>query len=126
MSGDRPEPPPVHLPMVCVCDPGRLAAANAKLNALVARLEAGSEHLLPHQVDRAFLTTEIVRALSANFGVQLGPISSDMWFLLEADTIDADNNERSVYVQCDRVEDGLRAIYNWSADGGFGRPFDVP
>jgi hypothetical protein len=60
-------------------------------------------------------------ALSANFGVQVGPITSDMWFLLEADAIDADNNDRAVYVQCDRVEDGLRAIYNWVADGGFDR-----
>lgn len=119
---DLPEPPPVQLPMVCVCDPGRLAAANAELDALVARLEAGSDHLLPHKVDRAFLTTEIARALSANFGVQLGPFSSDLWFLIRADTVDADNNERGVYVQCDRLEDGLRAIYNWVADGGFGRP----
>lgn len=126
MTGDLPEPPPVQLPMVCVCDPDRLAAANGELDALVARLEAGSEHLRPHHVDRAFLVTEVCRALEANFGVQLGPTSSDMWFLLHADTIDADNNERSVYVQCDRVEDGLRAIYNWVADGGFDRPIDPP
>lgn len=126
MSNDAPEPPLVQLPMVCVCDPDRLAAANTKLDSLVARLEAGSKHLRPHHVDRAFLVTEVCRALSANFGAQVGPIWSDMWFLIEASAIDADNNERSVCVQCDRVEDGLRALYNFVADGGFRRPIDSP
>lgn len=105
---------PEHLPMVCDCGDANHAHADALLMEVTRRLSRGGPELLPHDVTAGNFVTELCRSLAWDIrpSVRIESIGCDQWFGIKASDLEDDE----VYVQCDRVEHGLAAIWKHYAD----------
>jgi hypothetical protein len=111
-------PPPTQLGMICTCDPERLAQADARLDAVIARLAAGSSSFRPHPVTRESFLDEVCMSLHS-MGANVGAIYTDQWHAVIVEGLTKDNWDAKVVASCDRVPDGLAACWEWVATGGF-------
>lgn len=101
---------------VCVCDPERLAAADAMREVVRRILEAGTEEWGPGPVTDGVFLTSAAAYLGEN-GAHIAEIATDQWSLVEVVCRRYDVEARQsvltlvLRVQCDRVEDGVaRAV----------------
>lgn len=103
------------LPMICVCNDEGRAEADALLAEVYARLGRPGPDSGPVEVSAENFLSRVSWSLWWNLdpGVSIEGIYSDQWFGVKAD------NYRStdpVFVPCDRVEDGIAAIWKYYAD----------
>lgn len=105
---------PEYLPMVCDCGDANHAHADGLLMEVTRRLSRGGPELLPHDVTPGNFATELCRSLAWDIrpSVRIESIGCDQWFGIKASDLEGD----AVYVQCDRVEHGLAAIWKHYAD----------
>lgn len=90
--------------MICVCKPEGLSEANTRMLETYDKLAAAG---FPTSAED-FLSM-IAHALNIEFEASIEGIGADMWFGLTVAVGYPAN--RFVYVECDRVEDGLASIY---------------
>jgi hypothetical protein len=106
--------------MVCVCSEEGRADAEALRTDVMERLSLGSEELEARPVTADTFLTAVVQSLNWDFDAHITSIDNDQWSAVTAEKYD-----RSVgyYVHCDRVEDGVAAVWNafaiakWETDG---------
>lgn len=102
---------PVFLPMGCTCSPEGQADAEARMHAVLHRVEAGSEHLLPRAVTAHRFLSEVLMSLHVDLHTHLADILVDQWFVITAEQVLPDDNDRRIVVQADAA-----AIWEFLAD----------
>lgn len=104
----------VELPMVCTCREEGQASADALMSEVTGRLSAESETSLAIPVSMDNFLTRVVWSLNDDFGAHITTIDTDQW---SAVTVQKYDGTQRVRVECDRVENGIAAIWKWLADG---------
>ena len=105
----------VNLPMVCTCAPEGAAEAEALRESVKVRLAAGSEELRPTKVTDANFVTTLCASLRWDWSASVSAIRMDQWFVVVVEQLLPSNEQRRIAVQCDAVEDGLAAAWNFLA-----------
>jgi hypothetical protein len=84
------------------------------------RLSLGSDELQGRPVGAENFLTAVVQSLNWDFDAHITRIDNDQWSAVTAETYDGSSG---YYVHCDRVEDGVAAVWNafaisrWETDG---------
>ena len=105
----------VELPMVCTCTPEGAAAASVLREAVKARLLAGSASLRPVEVTDANFLSALCTSMRWDWSANVAGIRMDQWFVVVVEQLLPTNDERRIAVQCDAVEDGLAAVWDFLA-----------
>ena len=105
----------VDLPMVCTCAPEGAQAASLLRESVRVRLAAGSTSLGARDVRDANFVTALCASLRWDWGAHVSSIRMDQWFGVVVDQLLPSNDERQIVVQCDAVEDGLAAVWDFLA-----------
>lgn len=98
----------MNLPMVCVCSEEGKLAADATKAWVLEHWRDGTPNMLPLDDESRWLDY-LCYSLSMDFDANIEMILSDMWHGIAVDHGPAP--QERISIQCDRVEDGLFAIY---------------
>lgn len=100
--------------MVCTCREQGQIAADALVREVMTRLSAESKTHIASPVVTGNFLTRVVWSLNDDFNAHITSIDTDQW---SAVTVQKYDGKLQVRVECDRVEDGIAAIWKWLADG---------
>lgn len=109
MTEEMKDKEKVSLDMPCRCSDEGRADADALRHDVWTELTEGDSEILVRE-DSDFVST-VIASLEWDLNTHITFIGMDMWF-----GIGAENENEKIFVPCDRVEDGLAAIWKYLND----------